>query len=617
MNMVSCLLGLLLVVSVSVKDAKSEIRVPPTILSPREGQTLIYKQYQKVTVYCNATGTPKPKYKWKWNGAEINSQHIKYNETDGHLDIPSLSERDEGIFVCLATSTFSKEEKAVALSPLVEIRVARVGDFIKRPTEYYNVKEGMYIKLPCDKELPAYYGATTFKWYKTYDQKNTEIFMDARKFIDQEGSLHFSYAQTDDQSARDEKYKCAMSNVDSSVIKLGNENSLQVNSNGSSIPDSSPHVQYTTSGKLLTVEVGKNATLECVFSGYKAGGSNNKTVPVITWLDQLQQPIGDGGRYQITHEGRSLIIMNVTEEDEKTYHCQGTNLLGSAIGNLTLNVTSRPIWVQRVPSVTLTEGKDAELTCVTRSASNEAKPNAPIWLRNGESMTSGYDPSKYVFNPDKTILTIKHVKKDRDIACYQCEVANSVGMVQDDGCVNVVVPISISVKPNEIQRVKKEDVVELTVVATTDPLYESEMRYSWIFKNVTYEGSNAPPNVTYDAVSKRAYINTSVLTDEELKKIVGIYRRVITTPVETKHIDVEVKLEAKKTEPVVNEAGFDFWLIILAVGIFIVLIVLIVTIYSSCRRKQQEGTYPVDKKETAAGLDPEKELMNSRFHDII
>lgn len=25
----------------------------------------------------------------------------------------------------------------------------------------------------------------------------------------------------------------------------------------------------------------------------------------------------------------------------------------------------------------------------------------------------------------------------------------------------------------------------------------------------------------------------------------------------------------------------------------------------------------VDKKETAAGLDPEKELMNSRFHDII
>ncbi|XP_025089098.1 neurofascin-like [Pomacea canaliculata] len=444
----------------------------------------------------------------------------------------------------------------------------------------------MYIKLPCDKELPAYYGATTFRWYKTYDQINTEILMDARKFIDQEGSLHFSYAQTDDLSKLDEKYKCALSNVDDSVIKLGNENSL-----GSSIPDSSPKVQYTTSGKLLTVEVGKNATLECVFSGYEAGGSNNKTVPVITWLDQHQQPIGDGGRYQITHEGRSLIIMNVTEEDEKTYHCQGTNSLGSAIGTLTLNVTSRPIWVQRVPSVTLTEGKDAVLTCVTRSASNEDKPNAPIWFRNGDSMTSTYDPSKYVLNPDKTILTIKHVKKDRDIACYQCKVANSVGMVQDDGCVNVVVPISIGFKPDEIQRVKKEDVVDLTVVATTDPLYESEMRYYWIFKNVLYEGSNAPPNVTYDAVSKRAYINTSVLTDEELTKIEGIYRRVITTPVETKHVDVEVVLEVIETKPVVNEAGFDFWLIILAVGIFIIVIILIVTIYI-CRRKQQERTYP-------------------------
>lgn len=74
-----------------------------------------------------------------------------------------------------------------------------MGDFIKRPTEYYNVKEGMYIKLPCDKELPAYYGATTFKWYKTYDQKNTEIFMDARKFIDQEGDdlYKFTYEHLD------------------------------------------------------------------------------------------------------------------------------------------------------------------------------------------------------------------------------------------------------------------------------------------------------------------------------------------------------------------------------------------------------------------------------------
>ena len=43
-----------------------------------------------------------------------------------------------------------------------------------------------------------------------------------------------------------------------------------------------------------------------------------------------------------------------------------------------------------------------------------------------------------VFIHNMTALIVKSVKKDRDIACFQCSVGNSVGEVSSDGCLNVI-----------------------------------------------------------------------------------------------------------------------------------------------------------------------------------
>ncbi|XP_025090637.1 uncharacterized protein LOC112561967 [Pomacea canaliculata] len=356
------------------------------------------------------------------------------------------------------------------------------------------------------------------------------------------GNLHFSYVLKSDERDGSTAYKCAISNIKSNVIRLGNENSLTVTSTGP-IPNSAPKLQYSTSVSFLTVEVGKNATLECVFSGYVSSSIPSETVPRVTWYDQDGRAITQGGHYDITSNGRILTIMNVTEDDEKTYRCRGTNSLGADEGNLALNVTSRPIWVHRLESTTVVEGKDAVFHCVTRSAKGEQSPSQPKWALNTNQMGSTYDPNKHQFNADRTTLTVKFVNKNRDISCYQCTVANSVGMVHDDGCVNVIKPIEIKVRPATEQSVMKGDEVDLTVVATTDPLYAPNMTYSWIFKNVSYTDDRVPPYVTFDSVSKRAYISTSGLTDEEFRSIGGIYRRVISHPVETVHVDVSVEAE--------------------------------------------------------------------------
>ncbi|XP_025090633.1 neurofascin-like [Pomacea canaliculata] len=530
-------------------SSAEEMRVPPSIVSPVERQQLLYSENDWVEVKCSATGQPAPTYKWTWNGNDILNYYITFSATTGILTIDSLTTREEGLFVCYAKTTFSNGMTATAVSATVEIRVARVEDFVKRPVESYSGTEGNYVTIPCDKNLPKYYGAITFKWYTVLGSRNDEIFPDERKFIDQGGNLHFSYVLKSDEMAASTPYKCAIANKKANNIRLGNENSLTVTSTGP-IPNSAPRLQYNTSGSFLTVEVGKNATLECVFSGYITSNIPSETVPRVTWYDQDGRVITQGGRYDITSNGRTLTIMNVTEDDEKTYLCRGTNSLGSDEGSLALNVTSLPIWVHRLESTTVVEWTDAVLSCVTRSAKGEQSPSQPKWSRNTDQMGSTYDPNKFQFNADKTTLTVKSVNKDTDISCYQCTVANSVGVVHDDGCVNVIKPIEIKVRPLAQQSVNKGDEVDLTVVASTDPLFAPEMTYSWIFKNVTYTDDRVPPHVSYDSVNNRAYINTSGLTDEEFKSIGGLYRRVISHPVETVYVDVSVEAEHVPVAPI-------------------------------------------------------------------
>ncbi|XP_025090634.1 hemicentin-1-like isoform X1 [Pomacea canaliculata] len=534
--------SLFTILSTLALSGADEIRVPPSIVSPVEPQQLLYLQNDRVEVNCSATGQPAPTYKWLWNGNDINSDYITFSATTGILTMTSLTTREEGLFVCYAKTTFSNAMTATAVSAAVEIRVARVEDFIKRPLAAYTGTEGNYVTIPCDKDLPKYYGAITFKLYTARSTRNEEVLTDERKFIDQRGNLHFSYVLKSDERVGNTTYKCAISSTPTNVIRLGNENTLTVRSTGH-IANSAPKLQYKTSGSFLTVEIGINATLQCVFSGYIASSIPSETVPRVTWYDQDGRAITQGGRYNITSNGKTLTIMNVTEDDEKIYHCRGTNSMGTAEGNLTLNVTSRPIWVKPLKSTTVVQGKDAVLSCVTRSAKGELSPSQPKWALNTDQFGSFYDYNKYQFSADKTTLTVKSVNKDTDIACFQCTVANSVGVVHGDGCVNVITPIELKVKPSAEQSVNKGDVVDLTVEASTDPLYAPNMTYSWIFKNVTYTGDKAPPYVTYDLVNKRAYINTSGLTDEEFKSIGGIYRRVISHPVETVYVDVSVETE--------------------------------------------------------------------------
>ncbi|CAL1547741.1 unnamed protein product, partial [Lymnaea stagnalis] len=210
-------------------------------------------------------------------------------------------------------------------------------------------------------------------------------------------------------------------------------------------------------------------------------------------------------------------------------------------------------------------------------------------------------------------LTVKGVNKARDILCVQCSVTNARGTTWGDGCLNVLLPITITQQPELEQNIDHGDVIDLTIKATTD---ESQtLAYKWLhFQNKSTTVWDEPRFLTIDTVTHATIINTSLLSEKEYETVGGIYRRVISHTYETINVDVHVGLKDKPEPGVAESAGSDMWIIGLIIGILFLIIVIIIIIFV-IRRKQQEGDYNVDKKEKRAGLDPEKELEDNGFRE--
>ncbi|KAK7091136.1 neural cell adhesion molecule L1-like [Littorina saxatilis] len=608
---VACFLSLFLLVL-----GQDDIRQPPRIskpATPRQEFFLPNNANNDIFLNCSATGRPLPSYDWYYNAMPIQPQlgDITVDHTTGALTIRKPTTAIQGYFSCRARTTFPNGVSALSISHSVEVRAARLDNWQnKEPGEQIAAKEGEYVSIRCDDNRPQSIGPSLFKWFKNVDVEFQEVLDDERIFIDNTGTLHFTYAQTHDTQPG---YACAVTNVLVGNIQTGRRHQLTVSA-VSSVPEARPILQFSTETNgqaALTFKANDRGRLECVFSGY-VNVPGDET-PSVAWFDNANNPIVSGrGRYTIENSGRVLLIDSLREADDKLYTCQGSNTLGSTRATMQLNVTAAPIWVEPLQSTTVPQGQDAVFHCQARSAVGEVPPDPPRWRRNGISMNSGYDPNKYEFSEGRRVLTVKATRKNADIACFQCYVGNSVGDSYGEGCLNVILPIQIITRPAAKQSIdKKGDIVDLTVVATSDNLYP--LAYTWYFNNVTYDSLHAPPHVIYDVNTNLAYINTSDLTDQQMRDIRGVYRRQVYHEFETVFVDMEVDLLDDPLVVAASAGTFDFWIVGLVLGLLLLLLVLLIVLFIVVRRKRQEGHYPVDKNETKAGLDPKTEMENSGF----
>ncbi|XP_005098028.2 neuroglian [Aplysia californica] len=616
----------LMVMWLAVAAQQNTLR-PPQIIKPERPDTLYYTQGSRVVIECKADGFPTPTYKW-YNVSNLSTgemslvqpvvRFMSFDSTSGDLIFDNFLKNFEGMYMCVATSVSDTQQgrrEAANFSPVLNVLAMRVTNFLNvgQPDKTHSGPEYSYMKIECSDKGDVVGESIAYGWYldKSSDggSSQRQIGTDnGRIYIDVEGNLHISYLNISDSTADRGSYFCGIGLTELNLIRLGNGNKLTVSPVNNPVAVA-PKRAYSNSG--VRVQLYRKAVLECVFDGYDPRPPH---LPQISWQDSSYRDIVPGGRYQISADGRRLEINNVQEEDEGDYHCMASNGAGASPKEaVTLDVTSPPIWNEggQPADMTRPNGRNVTFNCNARSALGEPEPRTPIWFINGKRTGPHLPTTKIQISGDKKQLKVLSVNKENDIMCVQCVVSNDVGTTLGRGCLTVILPIDITYQPKLRQVITYGQSVDLTVRATTDPS-AGKLQYEWYFRNATY--SDAPPFVYYNPTTMTAFINTSTLTEEEYKEIGGVYRRRIWHENDEAWVDIEVELEDKPAAAVVSSAGFDMWIIGLIIGIIFLIIVIIIIIFIICR-KQQEGDYNVDKKETGAGLDPEKELQQKGFDD--
>ncbi|XP_005112979.2 neuroglian [Aplysia californica] len=596
-------------------SAQEDIRSPPSVLKPDRPDTRYISGGSDFQLECEAEGKPQPTYKW-WRDeqpVEITDK-VSVDAQTGLLSITNYNSYEhDGEYMCIASNEFKNPSgppnTASSFSPIIKLLEARMNinsgeDKKLTGTEY------SYFMIPCSYEGQAVVADVSINWFQGSRTNQLKEFDNDRIYVDTDGNLHFTYLKSSDRSKPTEKYRCGIGSTQVSMIVLSNGNELAVTEVLNPTPRK-PILKYDNSG--VRVRRFTTATLECLFGGYDPDPSQPH-VPMTEWLGKDYRPIVPGGKYQISEDTRRLTITNIQEEDEGDYYCKGKNSVGETdLNTVTLDVTSEPLWEpEGAPAdTTVPEGENAIFNCNARSTIDETPPQSPIWYINSEQTGSHTDPSKYLISADKKRLTVLSVRKATDILCVQCKVVNEEGTTWGDGCLNVILGIDITYQPPEKQEIVYGDTIDLTVRATTDPSIKT-LNYEWLFDNETYV--TTPPYAIMGQ-DRYTYINTSLLNNDEYKSVAGLYTCEIAHNFQRKAVNVEVVLVDKPVVvPVTASAGFPMWIIALIVGILFLIIIIIIIICVICRKKQ-EGDYNVDKKETGAGLDPKKELMEKGFDD--
>ncbi|XP_071100667.1 neural cell adhesion molecule L1-like [Haliotis cracherodii] len=590
------LLALTLLNGVTAQETAPEIKMPDV-------RRMEYISNQQVLLMCYAEGVPVPRYKWYKDGALIVSDSItQVDEVTGNLSIPSFTIREEGLYQCGAENTVSPGVTPEAVSPAINVREVSLGaNWPEIPVEDINKFEGAYAKLLCT-DVPESVPKAQFSWFlESTDGAKKQVEETTRIHVDDQGTLHFIYLETSDQTGAD-LYKCAIYNNILNTIQLGSPKSLTVTPVASK-PQVKPKAEYTTNPAIFLRT--QTAELECVFSGYP--------LPTIMWR-KGGNIITASEKYQFDKNNRKLKVMKLVEEDEGIYTCFGQNSVSTVQIPIFLDVTSGPIWEEALSYQTIPTGRDAVFYCKSRAADGEDPINTPNWYINGNPINILSPPGsgKFQFSDGGRVLTVIGLQKPDDTQCFQCNVSNKIDYEFANGCLNVIEPIVITEHPPPLQEIVKGDRVNLTVKATTDP--GMTLRERWRFKNQTYD-NNAPPHVIYNDVTKEAYIDTSGLTDAEFEAIIGVYYRDLYHQYDSYTVTIEVV--PKGRDGGVAAAGdFPWWWIVVVI-LLLLLVVIIILICFCCKRKQDEGTYKVYATEVnAVYLNPDKDLEDHKFHNV-
>ncbi|XP_071017498.1 neurofascin-like isoform X4 [Oncorhynchus clarkii lewisi] len=371
--------------TLKVQTSRKVAETPPNFLSPTgtDSSRMMVLRGQKLQLECIAAGVPTPSIKWFKKGGDLNHK-VKLDNFNKTLRIDSVSEEDAGEYMCMANNQIG----SIRHSIFVQVKAAP-----------YWLDKPFNLVLAPDESSRLVCRANgnpkpLIQWLVNGEpmERNSSLPNTRRSVVGD--TIIFHSVQIGSSAV----YQCNASNHHGYLLA----NAFV------SILDMAPRM-LGAKNQLIKVIENNRTFLDCPFFG--------SPLPELRWFKNGQGSGLDGGQYRVYING-SLEIKRARVEDQGTYTCVASNILGKEENQVRLEV-KEPTRIVRAPEhQSAIRGTMARFDC--RVKSDLTLPITVTWLKDDKPLSLGWRLKK-----DEDSLSIPNVH-EQDEGTYTCTVKSEI-----------------------------------------------------------------------------------------------------------------------------------------------------------------------------------------------
>ncbi|XP_062402310.1 neurofascin homolog (chicken) a isoform X3 [Sardina pilchardus] len=369
--------------SFNLTDARHLLETSPSFLTPTGlSSSKMVLRGQKLLLECIAAGVPTPSIKWFKKGGDLPMKRIRLDSFNKTLRIVNVSEEDTGDYVCMANN------KIGSIQHTINVQVKAAPYWLDKPQNLVLApdEQGRMTCIAHGNPKP------TIQWLVNGEPIETSLANPSREV---EGDTIIFRRVLMGSSA---VYQCNASNEHGYLLANALFNVL----------DMAPRM-LGPKNQLIKVTKNQQTLMDCPFFG--------SPLPTVRWFKNGLGSGLDGGYYRV-HANGSLEIRRTLGEDQGTYTCVASSILGKAENQVRLEV-KEPTRIVRAPEhVSAGRGTSVRFNC--RISHDPTLTIHVNWLKNDLPFNYGWRITK-----DDESLTITNINEG-DQGTYTCLVKTEI-----------------------------------------------------------------------------------------------------------------------------------------------------------------------------------------------
>ncbi|KAJ8400197.1 hypothetical protein AAFF_G00398910 [Aldrovandia affinis] len=333
---------------------------------------------EQLLLECIAAGVPTPSIIWFKKGGDLPTKKVKLEKFNKTLRIVTVSEEDSGEYICMAINKMGTSRHAIS----VQVKAApywldKPSNLVLAPDE-----NGRLVCRANGNPKPS------IQWLVNGEPIESAAPIPSRQVVGD--TLIFRSVQIGSSAV----YQCNASN----------EHGYLLANAFVSILDMAPRM-LGSKNQLIKVIEHNRIFLDCPFFG--------SPLPELRWFKNGLGSGLDGGHYRVYING-TLEITRVRPEDQGTYTCVASNILGKVENQVRLEV-KEPTRIVRAPEhLAANRGTVARFDC--RIKSDLTLRTTVTWLKDDKPLTTGWR-----LKTDDDSLSISNIHQG-DEGTYTCTV---------------------------------------------------------------------------------------------------------------------------------------------------------------------------------------------------